>query len=170
MLPTLRKEGATAMKRIATTIAPMSAPTVTGIASEWTPAASSNRPAHAATTTLLITATIPAVVSVSRGNSSGSGVFVRRDGVVITNAHVVRGAQRHGGLYQAGGASRGLGVADVRLDGAHGRQRRAPSGFAEGLCPVSEDLSQRTLALPFFTAIEPEDQERVAEALAAALA
>ena len=38
-------------------------------------------------------------------------------------------------------------------------------GFAEGLCPVSEDLSQRTLALPFFTAIEAEDQERVAEAL-----
>ena len=43
-------------------------------------------------------------------------------------------------------------------------------GFAEGLCPVSEDISQRTLALPFFTAIEAEDQERVAEALAAALA
>jgi len=42
-------------------------------------------------------------------------------------------------------------------------------GFAEGLCPVSEDLSQRTLALPFHTAIEPEDQERVAEALAASL-
>ncbi len=43
-------------------------------------------------------------------------------------------------------------------------------GFAEGLCPVSEDLSRRTLALPFFTAIEAEDQERVAEALASALA
>ena len=42
-------------------------------------------------------------------------------------------------------------------------------GFGEGLCPVSEDLSQRTLALPFFTAIEPDDQERVAEALAASL-
>ena len=38
-------------------------------------------------------------------------------------------------------------------------------GFREGLCPVSEDLAQRTLALPFFTAIEAEDQERVAEAL-----
>ena len=43
-------------------------------------------------------------------------------------------------------------------------------GFREGLCPVSEELSQRTLALPFFTAIEAEDQERVAEALAVALA
>ncbi len=42
-------------------------------------------------------------------------------------------------------------------------------GFREGLCPVSEDLSQRTLALPFFTAIEAEDQQRVAEALSAAL-
>src|SRR4029453_14210406 len=38
-------------------------------------------------------------------------------------------------------------------------------GFDEGLCPVSEDLSRRTLALPFFTAIDAEDQERVAEAL-----
>jgi perosamine synthetase len=43
-------------------------------------------------------------------------------------------------------------------------------GFAEGLCPVSEDLSRRTLALPFFTAIEADDQERVAGALAAAVA
>ena len=34
-------------------------------------------------------------------------------------------------------------------------------GFREGLCPVSEDLSQRTLALPFFTALEAGDQERV---------
>ena len=42
-------------------------------------------------------------------------------------------------------------------------------GFAEGLCPVSEDLSQRTLALPFFAQLEPEDQERVVSALAAAL-
>ena len=43
-------------------------------------------------------------------------------------------------------------------------------GFREGMCPISEDLSRRTLALPFFTAIEAEDQERVADALAAALA
>jgi dTDP-4-amino-4,6-dideoxygalactose transaminase len=42
-------------------------------------------------------------------------------------------------------------------------------GFTEGLCPVSEDASSRTLALPFFTALEGDAQERVAEALAAVL-
>jgi perosamine synthetase len=42
-------------------------------------------------------------------------------------------------------------------------------GFAEGLCPVSEDASARTLALPFFTALEADAQARVAEELAAAL-
>jgi perosamine synthetase len=42
-------------------------------------------------------------------------------------------------------------------------------GFAEGLCPVSEDASSRTLALPFFTRLERGAQERVAEALAEAL-
>ena len=43
-------------------------------------------------------------------------------------------------------------------------------GFREGLCPVSEDLSRRTLALPFFAQIEPRDQERVADALRSAIA
>ena len=42
-------------------------------------------------------------------------------------------------------------------------------GFAEGLCPVSEDASSRTLALPFFTALEADAQERVAEELAVAI-
>jgi len=46
---------------------------------------------------------------------------------------------------------------------------RETYGFSEGLCPVSEELSQRTLALPFFAQIDAEDQQRVAEALAAAL-
>jgi perosamine synthetase len=46
---------------------------------------------------------------------------------------------------------------------------RARYGFREGLCPVSEDASSRTLALPFFTARERGAQERVAGALAAAL-
>jgi dTDP-4-amino-4,6-dideoxygalactose transaminase len=42
-------------------------------------------------------------------------------------------------------------------------------GFREGMCPISEDASSRTLALPFFTALERDAQERVAEALATAL-
>jgi perosamine synthetase len=42
-------------------------------------------------------------------------------------------------------------------------------GFAEGMCPVAEDASARSLALPFFTGIEPEDQERVVEALRSVL-
>jgi perosamine synthetase len=42
-------------------------------------------------------------------------------------------------------------------------------GFAEGLCPISEATSRRTLALPFFPQLEREDQERVADALRAAL-
>ena len=43
-------------------------------------------------------------------------------------------------------------------------------GFSEGLCPVAEDIAARTLALPFFPAIEPADQEYVVEALRATLA
>jgi perosamine synthetase len=42
-------------------------------------------------------------------------------------------------------------------------------GFTEGMCPAAEDAARRTMALPFFTAIEPEDQERVVEVLAAAV-
>jgi perosamine synthetase len=42
-------------------------------------------------------------------------------------------------------------------------------GFREGMCPVSEDTSARTLALPFFTRLERAAQERVAQVLAAAL-
>ncbi len=42
-------------------------------------------------------------------------------------------------------------------------------GFREGLCPVAEELSARTLALPFHTRIDEEDQAYVAQALADAL-
>jgi perosamine synthetase len=42
-------------------------------------------------------------------------------------------------------------------------------GFGEGMCPIAEDAAARSVALPFFPAIEAEDQKRVAEALAAAL-
>jgi len=43
-------------------------------------------------------------------------------------------------------------------------------GFSEGLCPVAEDASRRTLALPFHAGIEPAAQERVVAALGSALA
>ena len=42
-------------------------------------------------------------------------------------------------------------------------------GFREGMFPVAEDAARRTFALPFFTAIEPEDQERVVDVLRAAV-
>jgi perosamine synthetase len=42
-------------------------------------------------------------------------------------------------------------------------------GFGEGVCPVAEETAGRTIALPFYTGIEPEDQERVVEVLAAAV-
>jgi perosamine synthetase len=38
-------------------------------------------------------------------------------------------------------------------------------GFSEGMLPVSEDCSARTMALPFHARLERADQERVAEAL-----
>jgi perosamine synthetase len=42
-------------------------------------------------------------------------------------------------------------------------------GFEEGLCPVAEEIASRTVALPFFSRIEPDDQARVVQALTAAL-
>jgi perosamine synthetase len=42
-------------------------------------------------------------------------------------------------------------------------------GTREGLFPVAESTSARALALPFYTGLEREDQERVVEALADAL-
>jgi perosamine synthetase len=43
-------------------------------------------------------------------------------------------------------------------------------GFGQGLCPVAEQTASRTLALPFFTQIDPGDQERVVEVLRSAVA
>jgi perosamine synthetase len=42
-------------------------------------------------------------------------------------------------------------------------------GFAPGLCPVAEEASSRTLALPFFTQIDASDQLRVVQVLSAAV-
>ena len=43
-------------------------------------------------------------------------------------------------------------------------------GFSEGMLPVSEDCSERTMALPFHARLDREDQERVADALRTAIA
>ena len=42
-------------------------------------------------------------------------------------------------------------------------------GFREGQFPVAEAVSERSLALPFFTAMGESEVERVAAALASAL-
>jgi dTDP-4-amino-4,6-dideoxygalactose transaminase len=42
-------------------------------------------------------------------------------------------------------------------------------GFAEGMCPVSEDASARTMAIPFHARLVPADQEYVVDRLRAAL-
>ncbi|MBV8080605.1 MAG: DegT/DnrJ/EryC1/StrS family aminotransferase [Actinobacteria bacterium] len=42
-------------------------------------------------------------------------------------------------------------------------------GFSDGMFPVSEDVSARTMAIPFHARLEREDQERVVEALRNAL-
>ncbi|HSB38510.1 MAG TPA: DegT/DnrJ/EryC1/StrS family aminotransferase [Gaiellaceae bacterium] len=46
---------------------------------------------------------------------------------------------------------------------------REAYGFSEGVCPVAEEVAARTLALPFYPQLEAGDQERVVEALRAAL-
>jgi perosamine synthetase len=63
------------------------------------------------------------------------------------------------------------GVASSRyLPSIHLQQyMRERYGFSEGLCPVSESISARTVALPFFTRLDRGDQEYVAEALRAAI-
>jgi perosamine synthetase len=42
-------------------------------------------------------------------------------------------------------------------------------GFGEGMLPVSEEASRRLLSIPFHSGLEADDQERVVEALRAAL-
>ena len=42
-------------------------------------------------------------------------------------------------------------------------------GFAEGMCPVAEGTAARTMALPFFSQIDADDQQRVVEVLRSAV-
>jgi perosamine synthetase len=46
---------------------------------------------------------------------------------------------------------------------------RETFGFGEGLCPVAEETASRTIALPFFSRIEPDEQLRVVDVLRSAL-
>jgi perosamine synthetase len=47
---------------------------------------------------------------------------------------------------------------------------RETFGYTEGTCPIAEDASARSLALPFHARLPASDQERVAESLTRALA
>jgi perosamine synthetase len=49
------------------------------------------------------------------------------------------------------------------------RHYRERFGHREGEFPVAERVSERSLALPFFTSMGEAEAERVCEALAAAL-
>jgi perosamine synthetase len=79
----------------------------------------------------------------------------------------------------AGGADRDRVMAELRAQGIGTAEyvpcvhlqpyMRETYGFGEGTCPVAEGVASRTLALPFFPQLEADDQERVVEALRAAL-
>ena len=46
---------------------------------------------------------------------------------------------------------------------------REQYGFGEGHCPIAEDISSRTIALPFYTQISADDQQHVVDVLRSAL-
>lgn len=79
-----------------------------------------------------------------------------------------RGANRDGVLAELGAA----GVqAKAYLPCIHLMPPyRERFGFGPGMCPVAEDVAERSVALPFFVGISEEQIERVARALASALA
>jgi perosamine synthetase len=80
---------------------------------------------------------------------------------------LARGADRNGvmaRLAEEGIASKPY-LPSIHLQPYH----RARFGYREGMLPVSEDASARTLALPFHARLPGEDQERVVDALVRAL-
>ena len=81
-----------------------------------------------------------------------------------TSSSCRRGVDRDG-VDRARSAREGIACAPY-LPSIHLQSyMRERFGFSEGLCPVSEDCSARTMAIPFHARLEREDQERVAEAL-----
>ncbi len=90
----------------------------------------------------------PAVVKVDsrrrrRGGGSGSGFVVAPDGLVVTNSHVVQGAERTMVSLQDGRSHEALVVGDdpetdlalMRLDGAHGPYPTVELGDSSSLRP-----------------------------------
>jgi perosamine synthetase len=78
-----------------------------------------------------------------------------------------RGIDRDGVIRRL--AEEGIGAAPY-LPSIHLQSyMRERFGFSEGLCPVSEDASARTMAIPFHARLAREDQDRVAHVLRAAL-
>jgi perosamine synthetase len=77
------------------------------------------------------------------------------------------------------GADRARVMAELRMQGIGTAEyvpcvhlqpyMREEYGFREGMCPVAEDFASRSLALPFYPQLGAEDQERVVDALRAAL-
>jgi len=90
----------------------------------------------------------PAVVSVSQGSGLGSGVIIRADGVLLTNAHVVGEAQearvgQADGQRLTGqvvGRDAGADVAVVKINGSNFPQ--APLGDSDRL-----EVGQATIAI-----------------------
>jgi hypothetical protein len=104
----------------------MTAPTATGIATEWTPAASSARPAHVPTNTLLTTATIPGAVSVS--------CHAPGDATVAAGEVLDRGLNQTQERHRAGG---------VQVEVLGGRERDCGSeARAEGVCQWSAHVTR----------------------------
>jgi perosamine synthetase len=78
-----------------------------------------------------------------------------------------RGVDRNGVMARLGaeGVATAPYVPSIHLQ-SYMRERY---GFGKGLCPVSEDTSARTMAIPFHARLPQEDAERVVEALRTAL-
>jgi putative serine protease PepD len=96
------------------------------------PTAVSGTSAKAGSTAQVAAAVQPSVVSIqaqtSSGTSGGSGVILRSDGVIMTNAHVVSGAQQVAVKFSDGrtasarvvGSDTGDDIAVIKAEGASG--------------------------------------------------